>query len=118
MAAHTPKSSLERPSNFPKKGNRIKAMPLRTNMVAIATATWFAFDLIAGAIAAIALAPQMAVPVEIKMDIFFLVLSAWPKKTPTSIVSAMAAIVNQTAFTPSSRTCLISRLKPRPTTLI
>ena len=78
----------------------------------------FSSDFITGAIAAIALPPQMAVPHEIKWDVFFSIFNHFPIKVPKIKVLKIEAIVNKKPSIPADKALFTFIPKPNPTTEI
>ena len=81
-----------------------------------ATEVCFSFDLITGAIAAIALPPQMAVPQEIKCEVFFSMFNHLPIKLPKIKVLKIEPIVNKKPSFPADKALFTFIPKPSPTT--
>ena len=77
---------------------------------------WFSFDFITGEMAAMALPPQMAVPHEIKCDVFLSVLSHFPKSVPKIKVLKIENIVNKKPSFPAEIADVAFIPKPKPTT--
>ena len=80
---HAPKLSELIPSLIPTKGSMPIEKALKIKIIANATNKSLGFDLINGEIAAIAVAPQIAVPEAIKMPSFFSILNKLANNKPT-----------------------------------
>ena len=66
MAAQVPNCCWVSPSKWPSGGKRKSATAFSTKMVAKETDIWASFALAIGPVAAMALPPQMAVPLEMR----------------------------------------------------
>lgn len=83
-----------------------------------ATEVWFSPDFITGAMAAIALPPQMAVPQEIRCEVFLSIFNHFPKNVPKINVLKMDAIVKKKPSFPAEKELETFIPKPKPTTEI
>ena len=81
-----------------------------------ATEVCFSSDLIIGAIAAMALPPQIAVPQAIKWDVFLSMDNHLPNKNPTPIVVTIDTKVNVKLVDPIAKVLVTLIPKPNPTT--
>lgn len=72
--------------------------------------------MITGEIAAIALPPQMAVPHEIKCDVFFSVFNHFPKSVPKISVQKIEKTVSKKPSFPAEIADEAFIPKPKPTT--
>ena len=68
-------------------GNKAIAKALNEKIIAIQTNRSFGFALISGEIAAIAVAPQIAVPEATKMIILLFILKTFPNKSPNKKIA-------------------------------
>lgn len=69
-----------------------------------------------GEIAAMALPPQIAVPQEIKCDVFFSVLNHFPNKVPNIKVLNIENTVSRKPSFPAESAAVAFIPKPKPTT--
>ena len=68
-----------------------------------------------GAIAAMALPPQMAVPKEISWVMILSILKIYPRTIPKTTISVMLKTVNKKPSEPACNACLRLIPKPNPT---
>ena len=80
MAHHNPNWEASKLTKCPTNGKTNKAIEFRIKIVPNATEICFSSALMAGAMAAIALPPQIAVPPEIKKDVFFSIFKSLETK--------------------------------------
>ena len=81
-AAHSPNCVSVKCTRWPTSGNNSSATELRTNTVPSETLISSSFASSTGPIAAIALPPQMAVPMLINCDCVLPTLRKWPIRIP------------------------------------
>lgn len=89
---------------------------MRIKITPKAIDVWFSFDFITGEIAAIALPPQIAVPHEIKCDVFLSVFNHFPKRKPKVIVLKIEKTVRAKPSFPAENAFEAFIPKPKPTT--
>ena len=116
MAHHKPNSCCVKWSQCPIAGNKNSAIEFNMRITPKATEVWFSSDLIIGAIAAIALPPQIAVPQAIRWDVFLSIANYLSNKIPKNMVVTMEIIVKKKLVEPMDKALLTFIPKPNPTT--
>lgn len=113
-----PELRLTKSMACPITGNSSKAPEFSIKIVARAAAVSSFFDLIIGAIAAMALPPQIAVPKETRTRTPELVANHCPRRCPAAMVMTIPLKVQGMAPLPVTHTSDRLRPKPSPTTAI
>lgn len=116
MAHHKPNSFCDNPNQWPTAGNKNKATEFKINITPKATEVCFSSDFITGAMAAMALPPQMAVPQEIRCEVFFSIFNHFPKNVPKINVLKIDAIVKKKPSFPAEKALVTFIPKPKPMT--
>ena len=116
IAHHKPNSFCDKSSWCPIKGNANKAIEFNIKITPNAMEVWFSFDFITGEIAAMALPPQIAVPQEIKCDVFRSVLSHFPKNVPIINVLNIEKMVSKKPSFPAEKAVVEFIPNPNPIT--
>ena len=93
-----------------------KAKPFNKNIMASDIAISCCFAFITGAIAAMALPPQMAVPKDNNTLVFLFTLKSCPNISPSPIMAVILTMVRTIELRPTSSTSLKSTLNPSPIT--
>src|SRR5580765_4302044 len=115
-AAHSPNCVWVSLSADPMAGNVSRATELSTNTVPSDTAISSSVAPVIGPTAAMALPPQIAVPVEIRYAGSFSTRIALPSNTPTTMANEMLNNVYRNPLRPARITSCKFIPKPRPTT--
>src|SRR5205807_7619778 len=115
-AAHNPNCVWVSLKAAPMAGKISSAMELRTNTVPSETAISSSVAWQMGPTAAIALPPQIAVPVEIRKAEVLCIPKKTPKAMPTSMEKLMLSMVETNPLRPALTTWWRYIPKPNPTT--
>ena len=116
IADHNPKSLWLMLNKCPTAGNINKAIELSMKIVAKATEMSSSWALMIGAMAAMALPPQIAVPEDIKVDAFLFIFSILPNIIPKIRVEVIDISVNKKPSLPTLAASIIFIPKPNPIT--
>ena len=115
-AQNRPYVSGPMPAQWPSHGKTTSATPLRRNTTASATPVSATPAPIAGASAAIALPPQIAVPADTKSESFFSSRSHRPSSQPAASVAEIVATATPAERRPTVHTTPSCSPKPSSTT--
>ena len=115
-AAHSPNCCCVRCSAAPMAGKISSATELRTKIVPSDTAICSSVAWIIGPSAAMALPPQMAVPIEIKNAFLICTCSSLLSAIPAAMAKLMLRTVYKNPLRPAFSTWCRSMPNPRPTT--
>ena len=99
-------------------GKMNRAAALRINTVPRARLIWLSSAFTSGLTAAMALPPQIAVPLAIRYEVFLSTVSFRPRNAPRVRVRAMLKTVSRTPFPPACMALSAWMPKPRPTMAI
>lgn len=116
MAAHVPNCSWLIPSQCPIAGKMSSAAAFSVKTVAMESVVSSSSASMMGAIAAIALPPQIAVPEDMRYELLRESLKALPSRTPRHITPITDTIVNSMPSFPASIAECRFIPKPRPIT--